>query len=290
MTPGSRCSVDTTLRTGSVDLRARMEWRWLRRVGSRCWAMTMGARKPVGSVLTSVESASMPPAEAPMTTSCRASSGTADSVVKLSPLVNRNCFRITGAVNSPVTVRFATHHRHADFVDGKDRDELVVRYLQVGRQRLFAEGGAWIHVILDQLVVPELAGAHAGLLVRPLGQRSLRLERAALFEETGGDRVEHEERRLDRIHAQQHVAHVVPPVTVAHAEREGGMPARAEQADRTVSRLETPFHVEGLPRRRLFVFGDGQVGKRIAVALRAHVRLARHRAALQILRQQAIRA
>src|SRR5689334_22753934 len=68
MTPASSGSWSRAVRTGSVLWRARMSPRWLGRVGSRCWAMTMGAAKAGGSVATSVERASMPPADAPMTT------------------------------------------------------------------------------------------------------------------------------------------------------------------------------------------------------------------------------
>src|SRR5258706_723509 len=46
-----------------------MSARWLGRFGSMCWAMTMGAAKSPGSVASKVESASMPPAEEPITTS-----------------------------------------------------------------------------------------------------------------------------------------------------------------------------------------------------------------------------
>ena len=57
-----------TVRTGRVLRRARICSRWLVRLGSRCWAITIGAGKSVRSVVTSVRSASIPPADAPTTT------------------------------------------------------------------------------------------------------------------------------------------------------------------------------------------------------------------------------
>src|SRR5579883_3039413 len=72
MTPGSSgwCVASVTVRTGSVLRRERISPRWLGRVGSRCCAMTMGAGKSLGRVETTEESASMPPAEEPITTRC----------------------------------------------------------------------------------------------------------------------------------------------------------------------------------------------------------------------------
>src|SRR5262249_7094303 len=58
------------VRTGSVLRRDRISCRWLGRVGSRCCAITMGAGKSLGRVATSVESASIPPADEPTTTRC----------------------------------------------------------------------------------------------------------------------------------------------------------------------------------------------------------------------------
>ena len=78
-TPGCRGSRSTTVRTGRVVRRPRMSPRRLGRVGSRCWAITSGAGKSGGSVETSLESASIPPAEAPTTTSC--DKGAASAIV-----------------------------------------------------------------------------------------------------------------------------------------------------------------------------------------------------------------
>ena len=52
--------------------------------------------------------------------------------------------------------------------------------------------------------------------------------------------------------------------------------------------LEAVLHVERLPGAALLVLGKGDVVVGVVIALRAHVGEARHRAALQVLRQQAV--
>ena len=69
ITPSSSASRSSTTRTGNVVWRARISCRWLGLRGSRCWAITIGAGKSAGRLATTRESASMPPAEDPITTS-----------------------------------------------------------------------------------------------------------------------------------------------------------------------------------------------------------------------------
>nr|WP_165373709.1 MULTISPECIES: hypothetical protein [Sorangium] len=57
------------MRTGSSLRRRRTSPRWLSRLGSRCWAITIGAGNGARKVERSVQRASMPPAEQPTTTS-----------------------------------------------------------------------------------------------------------------------------------------------------------------------------------------------------------------------------
>src|SRR5437764_6825313 len=57
-----------TSSTGNGVRLRRMLSRLLGRLGSRCWARTIGAGKSAGRLLTSTESASTPPAEEPTTT------------------------------------------------------------------------------------------------------------------------------------------------------------------------------------------------------------------------------
>ena len=66
--------------------------------------------------------------------------------------------------------------------------------------------------------------------------------------------------------------------------------AAEENAHGGVGRLESLLHVQRLPGTFLLVLRKGDVVVAIAVALRAHIGLARHRAALEVLRQQAIGA
>jgi hypothetical protein len=49
---------------------ARISCRWVLRLGSRCWATTMGASKSSGSEETMPKRAPIPPAEDPTTTRC----------------------------------------------------------------------------------------------------------------------------------------------------------------------------------------------------------------------------
>src|SRR5213592_2513682 len=56
-----------------------------------------------------------------------------------------------------------------------------------------------------------------------------------------------------------------------------------------LSERARPLNVERLPRAALFVLGERHAVVRIVVALVAHVRKAGHRAALSVLRQQAVR-
>src|SRR5215216_4914422 len=68
--PACSGSCSVTVFTGSGLLRASISCRWLSRLGSRCWATTMGASKSSGREETSPESAPTPPAEEPTTTRC----------------------------------------------------------------------------------------------------------------------------------------------------------------------------------------------------------------------------
>src|SRR5205823_14858869 len=80
---------------------------------------------------------------------------------------------------------------------------------------------------------------------------------------------------------------MVAPVPLAQAQGEGGRAAAGEDADRAVGRLEAVLDVERLPRASLLVLGEADAVVGVVVALRAEVGQARHRAALQVLRQQA---
>src|SRR5919112_2973690 len=69
-TPARRGWCSVTVFTGSGLLRASIFCRWLSRLGSRCWATTMGASKSSAREETSPERAPTPPAEDPTTTRC----------------------------------------------------------------------------------------------------------------------------------------------------------------------------------------------------------------------------
>ncbi len=87
-----------------------------------------------------------------------------------------------------------------------------------------------------------------------------------------------------RVHAAQHVAHVLAPIFLAHAEGKGSRSAAGEYAHRAIARFEPMLHMERRPRAALLVLrkGNGAVG--VAVSLRAHVTVTGKRPALEILR------
>jgi hypothetical protein len=60
--------LSVTVITGTAERRSRIPVSWLGRLGSRCWARTIGAGKFSGRPETRMPSASMPPAEEPTTT------------------------------------------------------------------------------------------------------------------------------------------------------------------------------------------------------------------------------
>src|SRR6516165_11710287 len=73
------------------------------------------------------------------------------------------------------------------------------------------------------------------------------------------------------------------PVTLLHVAQ------TEEHADGAISRRKAFLHMQRLPRTAFFVLGEaGAVGE--TVAERSHIGLARHRAALQVLRQQRVGA
>src|SRR3990172_3963525 len=90
------------------------------------------------------------------------------------------------------------------------------------------------------------------------------------------------------VHASKHVADMLAPVLLTHAECKGSGPAAGKNANRAVGRLESMLHVEGLPRASLFILRKGDAVVHVVVALRAHVREPRHRSALEVLRQQTV--
>src|SRR5215831_12524434 len=67
--PGSSLHFDSTKTTGSVLRRSSTCARLLGRPGSTCCARTTGAPKSFGNAASMVVSASMPPADDPITTS-----------------------------------------------------------------------------------------------------------------------------------------------------------------------------------------------------------------------------
>ncbi len=123
-TPGSRGWRSTTVVMRRRVRRCRISSRWLGRVGSMCCATTIGAANPSGMELSSVRSASMPPAEAPTTTSCSAFVGCALSAVSLESggmLATLSCpaSRIAraGSLLRPCTAQVITTNARASYVE-----------------------------------------------------------------------------------------------------------------------------------------------------------------------------
>src|SRR2546422_5819332 len=147
--------------------------------------------------------------------------------------------RVRRAHDAPVAVGLTAHDRDVDILAAVHLDHLVGRGLELRGPRLLAEGGPRVQIVLDQLVIPELAGRHPGVLVDPVDERVLLGEPAPVDELPRGDGIEHEDRRDVRVHAAQHVADVLAPVLLAYAQRVGRGTASAEDAHRAVGRTET---------------------------------------------------
>src|SRR5437870_8704539 len=187
--------------------------------------------------------------------------------LELPPLVYRDGLAVAGAEDAPVGVGFAADDDHLDLVALEHADHLVGRGLEHGSVRLLAVGRARIDVILDELIVPVLTRGHARVVADPVDQLVLRVEPAAIDELTRGDRIEHKRRMLARVHAAQHVAHVVLPVRLAQTEREGSVPATAKHTHRAILGLEPVRNVERLPGAALLVLRKGDAVVGVVVAL-----------------------
>ena len=111
---------------------------------------------------------------------------------------------------------------------------------------------------------------------------SLRVE-AEIDELRRRERVERDDRADERIARRELAAEASPARCRRGSVPNCGVPAAEEEAHGAVGRLEAVLHVERLPRAALLVLGERRA-VRVGVALRAHVGLARDRAALQVLR------
>src|ERR1051326_801250 len=208
----------------------------------------------------------------------------------LAPVVYVDCGSVVCAEDAPVAVGFAAYYYYFDFVSLEHVDQLIRVCAQHAGVGFFAVRCARIDVVLDQLIVPVLAGWHAGVVVDPVDQFVFGLEAASVDKQTSSYGVQDERGMLTWVHAAQHVAHVVLPVRFAQTQRERRMPTAAEHRDGAVGSLEAMRHVQRLPGTALFVFGEGDAVVRIIVALRTEVRQPRFGAALKVLGQQRVRA
>src|SRR4030095_543365 len=127
----------------------------------------------------------------------------------------------------------------------------------------------WVDVVLDELIVPELARRHPRVLVDPVDQRVFLGDPAPIDELARGDRIEHEDRRDVWVHAAQHVADVLAPVLLAKAERVRGGSAPAEDAYRAIGRTKSVLDVKRLPGAPLLVLGKRDAVVGVIVSLRA---------------------
>jgi len=69
---------------------------------------------------------------------------------------------IIAAHNPPVSVGFTTHHDDVDVLATEHRDQLLRQGIELGGPRLLPERGAWVDVVLDELIIQySLAGRRA---------------------------------------------------------------------------------------------------------------------------------
>src|SRR5206468_1181543 len=212
------------------------------------------------------------------------------SVRPLAPVVDRDGVLVGAAHDAPVPVGLAPDHHDVDVLAPEHRDQLIRRRAEVRRPRLLAERRPRVDVILDELIVPVLAGRQSRGVVEPVDERVLLREPATLDELARGDRIEQERRRSVGIHPAEQVPDVLAPVLLAQPEGEGGGPASGEDAHGARVGPEPVLDVERLPRAPLLVLGERHAVVRVVVALVAHVGDAGHRAALQVLGEQAVGA
>src|SRR5262247_4532949 len=77
------------------------------------------------------------------------------------PLVDRGRLLVAAPHDAPVAVGLAADDHHVDILPPEHADQRVGSGLEVRGPRLLAEGGSRIEIVLDELVVPVLAGRHA---------------------------------------------------------------------------------------------------------------------------------
>src|SRR5947208_1861669 len=136
----------------------------------------------------------------------------------LPPIIDRHGFLIVAADDAPVAVGFAADYDRVNFFGFKHTDHLIGGSLELRGIGFFSESGSRINVILDELVVPVLAGRHQGVFVNPSDELFLSIESPSVDELPRRDRVEQESPRAVRIHAAEHVAHFFAPILLSHSQ------------------------------------------------------------------------
>src|SRR5580704_16389365 len=219
---------------------------------------------------------------------CRQRAGahdkTAMSRIRSTPSIDRNGRDVIGAEYFPGALGLAADHHDVDIARLIHLHDVIWRRLELSGIGLDACGGARPHQSLHPLIVPVLARRQAGIFGAPIDQILLRIDVAGL-EQPRHERIEHDERR--QIGGGGKAAPELCLPGVARAKSFLDIAQADEHAHGAVGRLETLLHMEWLPRAALLVLGKGEaIGERIAE--RAHIGFARHRAALAVLRQQAV--
>src|ERR671922_1224375 len=106
------------------------------------------------------------------------------------PCVDRDGLLVVAAHDPPIPVRFAAHHYHMDVLATEHRDQLLRRCLELRGPRLLPERRPRVDIVLDELVVPVLAGWHACVVIEPLDELLLGREPATIDELPRCDRIE----------------------------------------------------------------------------------------------------
>src|SRR5690625_301064 len=133
------------------------------------------------------------------------------------PVIDGDRRQLARSHDLPISVRFAADDDDVDVGGRVHLDLLVVRRLQLRGQRLLAEGGARVEVVLHDLQVPVAPGGHGGRLDDPFDELLLGREPTPVDELLGNDRVEQEGRPAERVGGTQHVGDVFAPVSLAES-------------------------------------------------------------------------
>src|SRR5918994_3187774 len=193
----------------------------------------------------------------------------------------------SAAERAPLAVARAADDDDLDLLGREHGDEIVWRRAAIARERLDPELGVLAHEVLRRVLIPVEPRRNPDVVVEPLDE--LLLARVAeLDERPRDDRIEDEDRAEERLLPAEHHRDLLLPRLPEPLRPD--VPPDLEDADRALARLEAVLDVVRVPRARLFVLREREAVIGEVVALATHVRDARKRPALEVLREQPVRS